>query len=184
MILIKEFLPNPVGKDAPGEYMTLFNDGDAAVSFSGWRLKDASGKVFNLSGYRLEPKKELKLFSSVTKLSLNNNGETIQLVDVSGTMVSELSYVGSAQEGRVVYANREITPELRQQLFDPLAASVIDVKQSFSLEVVATGLVGAFLLAILSAFILNKVHHSKNELGLPDNAKTNSQEKSHTGWPA
>lgn len=183
-MIVKEFLPNPVGKDAGGEYVTLFNDGDAVSSLSGWKLKDASGKIFSLNGYRLEPGKELKLFSSVTKLSLNNNGETIQLIDVSGTMASELSYVGSAQEGRVIYANREITPELRQQLFDPLAAQAINLKQSLSGEMIATGLVSAFVLAIISLVILNKVHNHKSEIEQLSHVQTNVPKKSNTGWPA
>ena len=173
MVLVKEFLPNPIGKDAAGEYVALFNDGDTGVRLSGWKLKDASGKIFSLSGYAIESKKDLKLFSTVTKLSLNNSGETISLLDVSGKTVHTLSYSGTAQEGRVIYSDREVTPELRAELFDPLAASVIDVRQNISMEVVATGLLSALLLAVVAALILNKVH-----------AQNDTQETTNAGWPA
>jgi len=100
-MLIKEFLPNPVGADKDGEYIKLFNDADKAVNLAGWKIKDASGKAFNLSG-SLESKKELILSASQTKISLNNNGETISLFDAKGVLMDELSYVGVAEEGKMV----------------------------------------------------------------------------------
>lgn len=101
MVLIKEFLPNPVGKDADGEYIKIFNDGDKAVILNGWSVKDASGKTFSLSG-SLDNGKELSLFYSQTKISLNNNGETIFLYDSAGKLVNELSYTGQAEEGHII----------------------------------------------------------------------------------
>ena len=46
MIIIKEVLPNPVGQDTTGEWLTLLNDGSEAVNLRGWSVKDASGKKF------------------------------------------------------------------------------------------------------------------------------------------
>ncbi|MEK9170334.1 MAG: lamin tail domain-containing protein [Patescibacteria group bacterium] len=100
-MIIKEFLPNPVGKDADGEYIKIFNDGDKAVILNGWSVKDASGKTFSLSG-SLDGGKELSLPYLQTKISLNNNGEQIFLYDSAGKLVDELSYSGQAEEGKII----------------------------------------------------------------------------------
>jgi len=100
-MIIKEFLPNPVGKDADGEYIKIFNDGNKAVILNGWSLKDASGKTFSLSG-SLDSGKELSLPYLQTKISLNNNGETIFLYDSAGKLIDELSYAGQAEEGKII----------------------------------------------------------------------------------
>jgi len=101
---LKEFLPNPVGSDKEGEYIKLFNDGSAGVLLDGWKLKDASGKIFNLNG-NLATGSELTLSYSQTKISLNNNSEQIFLYDDTGKLIDELSYSGQASEGQII--NRE-----------------------------------------------------------------------------
>lgn len=100
-MVIKEFLPNPVGNDQAGEYVKIFNDSPAAVLFNGWSLKDASGKVYQLSG-SLEARQELLLPYSQTKIILNNNGEQIFLYDSAGKLIDQLSYSGQAEEGRII----------------------------------------------------------------------------------
>jgi hypothetical protein len=100
-MVIKEFLPNPVGSDKKGEYIKLFNDGGNIVSLSGWQIKDASGKTFNLSG-DLSAGKELILPYSKTKIALNNNGEQVFLYDNAGKLVDKLDYIGQAEEGQII----------------------------------------------------------------------------------
>ena len=108
-MIIKEFLPNPAGRDQEGEYVKLFNDSDRAVFLNGWKLKDAAGKTFELSG-RLAAGQELVLPYSQTKISLNNSGEKLFLYDVSGKLVDELGYAGQAEEGKII--QRLATSEL------------------------------------------------------------------------
>ena len=55
MVLISEFLPNPPGKDADGEWIELLTR-NQAVDLSGWVLKDASGKSFSLDGCGSRPR--------------------------------------------------------------------------------------------------------------------------------
>lgn len=100
-MVIKEFLPNPVGADKTGEYIKIFNDGDKAVSLTGWKVSDTSNKSFTLSGM-LDSKQELVLFSTQTKISLNNNGETIFLTDSKGVLMDKLGYTGVVEEGKVI----------------------------------------------------------------------------------
>jgi hypothetical protein len=106
-MIIKEFLPNPVGNDKEGEYIKLLNDGSLRVNLSGWSVKDASGKIFKLSGF-LDAGEELILPYSQTKIVLNNNGERVLLYDASGNLVDELSYSGQAKEGELIEQNQEL----------------------------------------------------------------------------
>lgn len=107
-MIIKEFLPNPVGSDQRGEYIKIFNDSRQAVLLNGWSLKDASGKTYQLSGSLLAGQ-ELVLPYSQTRIPLNNNGETIFLYDSFGKLADQLSYSGMAKEGQVIQrlANKE-----------------------------------------------------------------------------
>ncbi|MHB9019248.1 MAG: lamin tail domain-containing protein [Minisyncoccota bacterium] len=100
-MIVKEFLPNPVGADKDGEYIKIFNDSDKAVNLAGWKINDASKKEFSLSG-TINPKEELVLFSAQTKISLNNNGEVISLIDPKGVLVDQLAYTGAIEEGKVI----------------------------------------------------------------------------------
>lgn len=115
-MIIKEFLPNPVGVDKDGEYIKIFNDADKAVNLAGWRISDASKKSFNLSG-TLDSKKELTLFSSQTKISLNNNGETIFLYSEKGELVDKLGYSGTAEEGRIMINQKVLDPKTTETRF-------------------------------------------------------------------
>lgn len=108
-MIIKEFLPNPVGDDKEGEYIKLLNDGNKQINLSGWSVKDASGKTFRLSGF-LDAGQELVLPYSQTKIALNNDGEQVLLHDAAGNLVDELSYTGKAIDGQLIA--RKTTSEL------------------------------------------------------------------------
>ncbi len=108
-MIIKEFLPNPVGPDKDGEYVKIFNDSDKAVNLAGWKISDASGKVFNLSG-TIKSKTELVFFYSQTKISLNNSGETVFLKDSSGKLIDQLGYSGMAEEGKIIIREEKTLP--------------------------------------------------------------------------
>jgi len=99
-MIIKEFLPNPVGSDKEGEYIKILNDSDVAVNLAGWKISDAANKTFNLSGI-IKPKEEKSFSYLQTKISLNNSGESVFLFDSKGVLISKLSYTGAAEEGKV-----------------------------------------------------------------------------------
>ena len=96
---INEFLPNPVGKDPAGEFIELFNEGREPQNLSGWKLKDASGKTFILKG-TLGVNEYLVLDNKTTKLSLNNDSETLYLFDVSGKQIDSLGFTVTAPSGK------------------------------------------------------------------------------------
>ncbi len=104
MVIINEFLPNPIGKDTDGEWIKLFNNGNIAVNLSGWRIKDASSRVFIFSTTNkniIASKETLTLDYKTTKISLNNNGETIFLYDKTDNLIDKAEYSGTAADGKV-----------------------------------------------------------------------------------
>ncbi|GEM_PF-1686996 len=124
-MIIKEFLPNPIGADKEGEYIKIFNDSDKAVNLVGWKISDASKKEFAMSGI-IDPKQELVLFSSKTKISLNNNGEIVFLTDSKGILIDKLVYTGIAEEGKVILKQEIVSPQTKfengqvlNQIFSP-----------------------------------------------------------------
>ena len=112
-IHIASALPNPVGTDRPEEYVVIVNSGSVAVDLSGWALGDLTSpyrQVFP-AGTVLAPGATLKIYDGGTHadgipassgaLSLNNDNETVSLVDAHAAIVSALSWRNAA-EGVVV----------------------------------------------------------------------------------
>jgi len=99
MILINEWLPNPTGKDASGEFAEIFNSGKDAVNLSGWYLKTNTKSKFLLSG-NLGSGDFLVLKAPGFKLPLKNTAGELFLYDASGKQVDHQQFLGSAPEGK------------------------------------------------------------------------------------
>ncbi len=97
MIFINEWLPNPTGPDAKGEFIELYNNGSTLVNLSGWILQ-ADKKKFKLSE-SIRANEYLVLSRSKTKLPLKNTDETLFLYDAAGHLVDQSAFEGSAPEG-------------------------------------------------------------------------------------
>lgn len=100
MVFINEWLPNPVGVDAAGEFIELYNSGGAAVILNGWALKTENGKKFSLVGWSIPARRYLLLKRSVTKLSLRNSDGGLALYSPNGALVDRANFLGSALEGK------------------------------------------------------------------------------------
>ncbi|MEK7212737.1 MAG: lamin tail domain-containing protein [Patescibacteria group bacterium] len=99
MVLINEWLPNPEGADADGEWLELINSGDSAANLSGWKLVNSSGKKFIFGADTVSAHGYLLLPRSRTKLTLKNQNEHIMLYNAQGRVADESSFPGSAPEG-------------------------------------------------------------------------------------
>ena len=106
MVFINEWLPNPNGADASGEFVELFNGGAAPVNLAGWILVADGKKKAKLSGI-LRAGGYLVLRRGETKLSIRNSSAALSLYDAAGDLVDQSAFDGTAPEGesfsRVLY---------------------------------------------------------------------------------
>ncbi len=98
MILINEWLPNPKGSDAQGEWVELVNTGDVPVNLQNWQLV-ANKKSATLGGV-LAPRGYAVLTRSETKLVLGNQNGEVRLYAPGGRPVDQAMFRGSAPEGQ------------------------------------------------------------------------------------
>ncbi|MEK7606925.1 MAG: lamin tail domain-containing protein [Patescibacteria group bacterium] len=78
-ILISEFLPDPEGEEASGEFIELQNFEPRAVNLAGWYLKDASGTRYVFGNFTVPASGFLAVWRAQSKIALNNNKETVTL---------------------------------------------------------------------------------------------------------
>lgn len=99
-LMITEFLPNPIGTDAEGEFIEVYNPSASPVSFRDFALRDASGRTFSSTTLTIPPLTHLALSRTSTKIALNNSGgETVELLDGDDRVLQTVSFTGSAAEG-------------------------------------------------------------------------------------
>jgi hypothetical protein len=128
MIYVNEWLPNPAGSDADGEWVELLNTGPGAVDLSGWRLMTDTGKGYVLNGVRLTEGEYAVLHRKTTRLTLRNTDGTVVLVDAAGAEVFRAAFRGTAPEGKS--ANRD---EFNQAFFAPPTPDVANARPSLAL---------------------------------------------------
>ena len=95
MLFISELLPNPAGKDTVGEWIELCHTGDAPIELSGWKISDASGKVYTFQNETIASHACVSYPYIQTKITLNNSGDTITLIDAQGTIIDTMQYAES-----------------------------------------------------------------------------------------
>jgi hypothetical protein len=100
MIYINEWFPNPVGNDATGEFVELYNSGASVASLDGYALGDGAKKTFKLAGYSISPGGYLVLKHAQDKLTLKNTDGAVSLYGPSGQVVDTASFAGAAPEGK------------------------------------------------------------------------------------
>jgi hypothetical protein len=96
---INEFVPNPDGSDEENEWIEIYNAGETEVNLSGWKLKDASEKEYNFTSEKISAKGYLVLNRPQTKITINNDAETLSLISPKGDIVSQIQYSGGSQSG-------------------------------------------------------------------------------------
>lgn len=99
MIYINEWLPNPVGNDAAGEFVELYNSSGGAVSLEGYALS-AGKKATSLAGYSIAGHGYLVLNKAQSKLSLKNSDGGLWLYGPSGQPIDYGAFAGAAPEGK------------------------------------------------------------------------------------
>ena len=91
-ILINEILPSPEGPDAENEWIELFNQNDFEVNLSGWKIMDTVGSTKTYifpEGTKIKATGYLILNRPVSKITLNNGGDGLQLIQPDGKIIDE-----------------------------------------------------------------------------------------------
>lgn len=100
MVFINEWLPNPVGSDAKGEFIELYNNGSFGVEMHGWTIQTNTKKNIEIPQTYIRPGGYFILRRPAVKFSLKNSGGYLALYNASGKLLDNSSFLGSAQEGK------------------------------------------------------------------------------------
>lgn len=104
-LVIESVLPNPVGKDRDLEEITLRNCGETDCDMTGWVVRDRKGRVWTLNSMSVIGAGESRTIRrDGMPMNLNNNGDTVELVDAANHVWDEFDYSGCC-EGVVIQTN-------------------------------------------------------------------------------
>lgn len=98
-LIINEFVPNPVGSDEENEWIEIYNSGQNDVALIGWKLQDLSGKAYNFDAEEIKAQGYLVLSRNITKISINNDAETLSLIAPDSTEAFKISFTAGSKEG-------------------------------------------------------------------------------------
>jgi len=98
-LVINEFVPNPDGSDEENEWIEIYNVGNNDIDLNGWKIQDASGKSYTFKEEKILAKDYVVLARPRTKISINNDAETLGLIAPDGTEAFKISFSGGSKEG-------------------------------------------------------------------------------------
>ena len=101
-IVINEILPSPTGPDKENEWIEVFNFNNFEVNLSNWQIQDTAGrtKTYTFSkGTEIGPQGFLVLSRPTTKITLNNDGDGLSLIQPDGKIIDSVT-LGKAPEGQ------------------------------------------------------------------------------------
>lgn len=98
---LSELLPDPTSPlvDTNDEFIEIFNPTEEEVDLSGWTVRDESGSIYLIKDLAISPQSRMSIFSKDSKITLNNTGDVIQLIDPSGKIKDESADYGNAEPG-------------------------------------------------------------------------------------
>ncbi len=94
-IVINEILPSPAGLDSQEEWIEVFNQNNFEVNLEGWQIIDAVGKTETYTFPKetiIRPREFLVLPRLVTKITLNNDGDGLNLLRPDGSIADSANY--------------------------------------------------------------------------------------------
>jgi len=99
-VFINEILPSPTGPDETEEWIEIYNSNNSEVDISGWQIQDAKGKIKSYSfpaGTKISPQGFLVLSRPTTKVTLNNDGDGLNLIQPDGKIIDTVSFEKAPQ---------------------------------------------------------------------------------------
>ena len=160
MIFISEWLPNPAGSDASGEWVELYNSGPAAANLASYRLQTTTAKkIYSLPEVEIGAGEYFILKRTDTKISLSNTNAGLRLIDADGNVVQEVAFRGLAQEGKSANVGTGASayfalPTPSAVNAKPQTASVVDHGYTFGVPLVSPQPFSSPLLVCLGAGVL------------------------------
>ena len=101
-IRITSLFPNPPGIENLEEKVTIKNFGSQTVNLTDWKLKDLIRRTWALDELgTLDAGMEKTIYRNGKPMTLNNNGDTVELIDPAGRVVQSVNY-SRVDEGEVV----------------------------------------------------------------------------------
>ncbi|MDD5290261.1 MAG: lamin tail domain-containing protein [Patescibacteria group bacterium] len=97
-VLITEILPNPLGID-DGEWIEIYNTSTDDFVLNNWKLRDNQNEYL-INNIKLPAKTFLLFPKSETKLTLNNGGDFVELIDWDKKVVARAEYKTAAPENQ------------------------------------------------------------------------------------
>ncbi len=100
-VVFNEILPSPEGADSENEWIELFNKNDFTVNLSGWQIKDTVGRSQTYTfpeGIEINSKGFLVFTRPKTGITLNNDGDSLKLIQPDEKIVDEISYEKAPRE--------------------------------------------------------------------------------------
>lgn len=147
MLVISEWMPNPIGNDTEGEWIELHNSGSEIISLAGYGIATSKSKPYIFSAQDVLPGQYIFLPRGASKLSLRNQDEKLTLFDPAGTAIDTTAFVGSAPEGKSFARVRDNTflfstptPGTPNQLPTPVAAVGVQYPMGIPLQPGISGL--------------------------------------------
>jgi endonuclease YncB( thermonuclease family) len=90
-VAVVGLLPDPVGRDEGHEAVEIGNSTDQPIDLAGWKLRDRAGNEYRLAG-TVVAKRRLRIVMTTATMSLNNDGDTVMLIDPAGVLRSRVEY--------------------------------------------------------------------------------------------
>jgi hypothetical protein len=101
-IRIVALLPNPAGRDDEEESVTIRNASSIPVGLAGWTLRDTSGQLWTLDRVGTVGAGEERVVKRARQpMTLNNDGDTIELLNPAGRVVQTVTY-GAVSQDQVI----------------------------------------------------------------------------------
>lgn len=94
-VFINEILPSPQGADTEQEWIEIYNSNDFEVDLNGWQIRDTVGQSRTYicpTASKIAPQGFLLLPRTDTKITLQNSGDTLELLNPNGEIVHQANY--------------------------------------------------------------------------------------------
>lgn len=107
-VVINEYLPNPEGSSETTEWIELYNTTEDDIDLTDWKIDDvanAGSSIYSLSPIStISAKGFFILERSVSGIILNNDSDTIRLLNASNELIDEYTY--SETEENIFYGRK------------------------------------------------------------------------------